>query len=55
MNAREFFYLVSNMRQTQKEYIRTRDPRALRACKAIEREVDDEIARAKEIESRRQT
>lgn len=54
MNAREFFYLVANMRQTQNEYFRTRDPMVLRACKAIEREVDEEIARVKEIESRRQ-
>lgn len=54
MNAREFFYLVANMRQAQNEYFRTRDPRVLRACKAIERDVDDEIARVKEIESRQQ-
>lgn len=55
MTAREFFYLVSNMRQAQNEYFRTRDPMVLRACKAIERDVDEEIARVKDIESRRQT
>lgn len=49
MNAKEFFYLVSNMRQAQNEYFRTRDPKVLRACKAIERDVDEEIARAKNI------
>lgn len=54
MNAREFFYLVSNMRQAQNEYFRTRDPKVLRACKAIERDVDEEIARVKDIESCRQ-
>lgn len=47
MNAREFFYLVSNMRQAQNEYFRTREPKVLRACKAIEKEVDDEIERVK--------
>ena len=55
MTAREFFYLVANMRQAQNDYFRTRDPMILRACKAIEREVDEEIARVKDIESRRQT
>lgn len=53
MNSREFFYLVSQMRQAQNEYFRTREPKVLRACKAIEREVDDEIARVKDILERR--
>ncbi len=49
MNAKEFFYLVAHMRATQKEYFRTRDQVTLRACRAIENEVDAEIARTKAI------
>lgn len=49
MTHREFFYLVAHMRDTQREYFRTRDPKALRACKACEHDVDAEIARVKHI------
>lgn len=47
MNSREFFYLVANMRHAQQEYFSTRSQSVLRACKAIEKQVDDEIARVK--------
>lgn len=47
MNAREFFYLVANMRRAQTEYFRERSQKKLRVCKVLEREVDDEIARVK--------
>lgn len=50
MTAREFFYLVSNMRQAQREYFRTRDQQYLRACKRLEGEVDEEIARVKALD-----
>lgn len=49
MNAREFFFLVSHMRETQKDYFKTRDQQTLRACKAIEAEVDYEIERTKQV------
>lgn len=49
MNAREFFFLVSNMRQAQNTYFKTRDQRDLRAARRLEGEVDAEIRRVKEI------
>lgn len=49
MNAREFFYLVSEMRRAQREYFKTRDQRKLRACRALENQVDDEIYRVKQL------
>lgn len=49
MNSREFFYLVSNMRQAQQDYLDTRDQRALRHARALENEVDREIRRVKDI------
>lgn len=49
MTAKEFFYLVSQMRQAQSEYFRTRDQVTLRRARALEGDVDDEIARVKAI------
>lgn len=49
MNAREFFFLVSNMRQAQTTYFRTRDQRDLRAARRLEGEVDAEIRRVKDV------
>lgn len=49
MNAREFFYLVSEMRTAQKEYFKSRDQVKLRVCRALENEVDDEIYRVKAL------
>lgn len=49
MNAREFFYLVSNMRSAQINYFATRKQEYLRACKRLEGEVDAEIKRVKDI------
>lgn len=49
MNSKEFFYLVSNMRQAQINYFKTRDMKYLRASRRLENEVDDEIYRVKEI------
>ena len=45
MNARQFFDKVALMRKLQKEYFRTRSKTALNQSKAVEREVDAEIAR----------
>lgn len=47
MNAREFFYLVANMRAAQKRYFETKDRAVFRACRKLENEVDAEINRVK--------
>ena len=49
MTAREFFDLVSDMRSKQREYFRTRSTSVLNESKALERRVDDEIRRVKQI------
>lgn len=49
MNAKEFFYLVANMRETQKAYFETRDRRVFLQARALENDVDREIRRVKEI------
>lgn len=51
MNAREFFYLVAQMRSAQKEYFRGRDPLALRAARKCENMIDAEIERVRQIVS----
>lgn len=52
MNAREFFYLVAQMRAAQKEYFATREQLTLRAARKLENEVDKEISRVREILNR---
>lgn len=47
--ARAFFDLVSEMRKAQKEYFKTRSSESLTRSKDLERQVDKEIQRAKEI------
>lgn len=49
MNAREFFFLVKQMRQTQREYFASRDQQKLRVCRALEGDVDREILRVMDI------
>lgn len=49
MNAKEFFYLVSEMRHAQEQYFKTRDRRVLAAAKMLEKEVDAEIDRVRTI------
>ena len=49
MTAREFFYLTANMREAQKNYFNTHDRKAFLAARALENEVDREIARVKLI------
>ena len=51
MTPREFFYLTANVRQAQKAYFKSRDQQDLRLCKALEKELDMEIARVKAIEA----
>lgn len=54
MSPREFFYLTSNMRRAQQQYFATRKPEHLRAARRLEREVDAEIQRVKDIISHEQ-
>lgn len=49
MNAREFFYLVKQMRQAQREYFKERSTIKLRAARALEGDVDREILRVLDI------
>ena len=49
MNSREFFYLVAQMRATQKEYFKSREQLTLRAARKLENEVDKEIERVRTI------
>lgn len=49
MNAREFFYLVAQMREAQKTYFETHDRTVFRAARALENDVDREIKRVREI------
>lgn len=52
MNAREFFYLVAQMRQAQRNYFKHRDQVMLRVARKLEEEIDREIARVKEIDQK---
>lgn len=49
MNAKQFFDLVSQMREQQREYFRTHSPGALNESKRLERMVDAEIVRVNQI------
>lgn len=49
MTAREFFDLVSEMRDAQKRYFRMRTSDNLQQSKRLEREVDSEITRVRRI------
>ena len=49
MTPKEFFYAVSNMRDAQKAYFKTRSQSNLRAARAAERSIDEEIARVKNV------
>lgn len=49
MKAREVFELVSRMRDLQKQYFATRDRQILQQSKQIERQIDEEICRVRNI------
>ena len=49
MNAKDFFLLVSEMRQAQKTYFKTRSPGSLNESKQLERRVDAEIERVSRL------
>lgn len=49
MTAKEFFYLVAEMRAAQTAYFETRSMHVFRACRALENDVDREIRRVRSI------
>lgn len=49
MNAREFFYLVAEMRSAQKSYFETKNDSVFRAARKLENLVDKEIRRVNEL------
>ena len=49
MTAKEFFYLVASMRDTQKRYFESRDRAVFRAARKLENLVDEEIDRVHQI------
>ena len=49
MTAKEFFFLVAEMRRAQSDYFKTKDPATFRCARYLESEVDKEIRRVKEI------
>ncbi len=54
MTAKDFFKLVEQMRQNQKDYFKTRSTESLRKSKELEKQVDDEIARVNKIMKEKQ-
>lgn len=49
MTSREFFFLVAQMRDAQRRYFRDRDRAVFLAARALENDVDHEIARVRAI------
>lgn len=49
MTAQQFFKLVTEMREAQKEYFRFKNNKALVDSKRLEKAVDAEIERVKKI------
>lgn len=49
MNAREFFYLTADLRRAQKDYFQTRDRKIFAKCRALENQLDREIARVRSL------
>lgn len=49
MNKQQFFEKVALMRESQKEYFRTRSHDALRKSLALEAEIDAEIKRVRDL------
>lgn len=49
MNARDFFYLVAEMRSAQQAYLKTKSPNVFRAARKLENEVDKEIDRVRAL------
>lgn len=49
MDAKQFFYMVSEMRKFQKEYFRTRAQSALRYARYYEKCIDFEITKVNNL------
>lgn len=49
MTAKEFFYLVTSMRDAQRRYFQTRDRRVFLAARKLENLVDEEIDRTNQV------
>ena len=49
MTRKDFFFKVATLRYYQKEYFATRSREALAQAKALEKEIDDEIARVQSL------
>lgn len=49
MNAKQFFQLVTSMREAQRDYFKSRSRSALERSKHLESLVDDEINRVKTL------
>lgn len=49
MTSKDFFFLVADMRRAQKAYFRLKDKSALIQSKILERDVDREINRVRQI------
>lgn len=49
MDRKFFFHKVSQMRAVQREYFKTRSSAALASSKLLERQIDEEIKRAKAV------
>lgn len=49
MTAKEFFYLVSSMRDAQRRYFKTRDREVFLAARKLENLVDEEIERTHQV------
>lgn len=54
MDAKVFFFLVERMRAKQKEYFKTRTSASLTESKTLEKAVDAEIARVRDIVYKKQ-
>lgn len=49
MTAKEFFYLVAEMREAQKAYFETKDRKVFLSARALENDVDREIRRVRAL------
>lgn len=49
MNAREFFYLVAEMRSAQQAYFKNHERHVFLAARKLENEVDKEIIRVRNL------
>ncbi len=54
MNSKQFFDKVSQMREAQKMYFKTKSAQYLRESKSLEKEIDMEIERVNKIVAQKQ-